>query len=613
MLNKTCRKSTLFAAVSIAMLCLVAGPALAGSDKDANIQEPVKLAKISITGSLQDALPPSNPFGPTPMYFKRLLDLIDKAAQDKNIEGIVLEVDSPAIGFAKVHEVNKALKAFKDSGKSIFGYAESLGMKDLMIMSTCDYLAIPESGTVLIPGLSIEALYMKKFLKKLGVQFLVEHIGDYKTAFEDFSRDSMSDANREVLNCLLDEYYFSIINTIAKNRGIDNLEVIRAIDQAILMPDDAVKAGLIDATCYRDQFDDLIKSKLKAQKIEINNKYGRSDKDLDLDNPIVLFSQIMSSLTGKKKKESKNPKIALIYASGMIHSGKNQMDPFSGQVTIGSDTLAKAILDAADDETVKAIVLRVDSPGGSGLASDIIWHAEVKAAAKKPFIVSMGDVAGSGGYYIAMAADKIFAEPSTITGSIGVVSAIPNVSKTMDKLDITVERICRGRNASLMSLFAPPDEVNIKLLADYMEKFYWKFVDKVAAGRKMCPKEVHKLAQGRVWTGRQALDNGLVDVLGGLDDAILFARAKAGLMDNPDWEIKEMPESPDFFQALSEAMGVKVFLKEIMTAAGMNVTESFVLDNPEVRARIGRLYSVWNLCMNDSMLLLMPMDIQVNF
>ena len=596
----------------LTLICLTAAfPSLASALPDDPAKE-VRIARINISGALEDTLPPDNPFGPSPMYFKKLVDLIRKAADDKEIKAIELKVSSPAIGFGKVVELNKVIAEFKDSGKKVFGYAEALGMKDLMLMSHCDYLAIPESGAVEMPGLSIEVMYYRDFFKKLGLKFLVEHIGDYKSAYENYSREGMSDENREVLNILLDEFYCSIVEIIAENRGIRATTVMQAIDQGLMLPKKALEFGLVDEVCYHDQYEARIKEMLKTDEFEMVKKYGRSDKDLDLENPIVLFAQIMSSMKGGKKKESKNPKIALIYAAGPIMSGKNSVDFMSGQVTIGSDTLSKAFLDAAKDDTVKAIVLRVNSPGGSGLASDIIWRAQAVAKAKKPIIVSMADVAGSGGYYISMIADMILAEPTTITGSIGVVSALPNVSGTLDKLGIKLERLKKGRNAGAFSPFAPADEVNLGMISSYMESFYWDFVDKVAAGRKMTREQVHAIAQGRVWTGRQALKNGLVDALGGMDEAIEIAKLKAGLTDDMKWELKEMPKPVDFFESFSESLGVKV-VQAVARAAGLSSVESLILEQPEVKRRLGRLLAILGTCRQDRIQLLMPMDVELEF
>lgn len=612
------------ALVLIAMM-LASGVALAGSPSDKECCAAAEdercdecekecktatLAKIVITGSLEDALPPTIPFGPTPIYFKKLIDIIELAAYDEDIDGMLLEVSSPAIGNAKVRELRSALNAFKYSGKKIYAYPESIGLKDLTLLSTCDYLALPESGIVMIPGFSIEALYYKDLFEKIGFRMVVDHIGDYKSAYENFHLDGMSNELREVLGCILDEFYNSSVSMIAQSRGIPESTVKEAIDKALIDTETAKSLGLIDAVVYKDQFDAHLKKDLKVDEIEVDTKYGRDSLDLDTTNFFALFTQIMSSMSDDSKSRSKNPKIAIIYASGPIHSGKNSVDPFSQSHTIGSDTLVAAINDAADDETVKAIVMRVDSPGGSGLASDLIWRAQCEAKKKKkPLIVSMADVAGSGGYYIAMAADVILAEPGTITGSIGVVSAMPNVHGSLQKLGIKVESLSRGKNAAMLSAFARPEEVDLSLLTRYMEKFYWDFVDKVAEGRKMTRGQVHKLAQGRVWTGRQAKENGLIDEIGSLNDAINVARAMAGLTNADNWETLELPESPDFFDALSESMGLKT---RIQAVAGMAGLEWGLLGTiPELQQALSNLTSFINLAREETILYMMPTEIIV--
>jgi len=593
------------------------GVSLAGtvSDKACSAEEKeecktVKLAKIVITGSIEDALPPTSPFGPAPIYFKKLLDIIEQAAEDEEIEGLYLEVSSPAIGNAKVRELRAALEAFKDSGKKIYSYTESIGLKDLVLLATCDHLATPEAGMVIIPGFSIESLYYKDLFEKIGFKMVVDHIGDYKSAYENFHLDGMSDQLREVLSCILDEFYDSTVSMIAESRGVAECTVKEAIDKALLDAKTAKALGLIDAVVYKDQFDEFLKKDLKADKVEIVGKYGCESLDLDTTNFFALFSQIMSSMSEKSKPKSKNPKIAIIYASGPIHSGKNSVDPFSQSHSIGSDTMVEAIQEAADDETVKAIVMRVDSPGGSGLASDLIWRAQCEAKKKKkPLIVSMADVAGSGGYYIAMAADVILAEPGTITGSIGVVSAFPNLHGSLEKLGIKVERLSRGKNAAMLSTFAPPEEVDISLLTRYMERFYWDFVDKVAAGRNMTRAQVHKLAQGRVWTGRQAVENGLIDEIGSFSDAINVARAMAGLTDDDKWETLELPEAPDFFDALSESFGIST---QMQGMAGLVGLEWGVLSTvPELREALSHISTFINLAREETILYMMPQEIIV--
>ena len=609
-------KSVGVTAVLLAVALFVSSAVLiAGEDKAE--EKVVQLAKISISGALGDNLPADNPFGPQSVHFRGLLQTIKDAAEDDEIAGLFLSVNSPAIGFAKVREVRDALTEFKDSGKKIFAYTEGAGLKDMTILSMCDFLALPESGGVIMPGFNIEVMYYRDFFEKIGFRMLVEHIGDFKSAYENMHLDGMSSANRKVLNILLDEFYNTAIEMIAEGRGISEENVALGVDRAVLTPREAHGLGLFDEVMYRDEFDAHLKKEFKADKIKILGKYGQDSLDLDTTNPLALFSQIMKALQGSKKPKSKNPKIAVIYGTGPISSGKNSVDFMSGGATMGSVTMVKAINEAAKDDTVKAIVLRVDSPGGSGLASDMIWRAECEAKKKKPFIVSMGDVAGSGGYYIAMAADVIIAEPGTITGSIGVVSAIPNVHGCLEKLGIKVERLTRGRNASLNSLMAPPSEVNLSILTDYMESFYWEFVDTGAAGRTaagtaMTREQVHKIAQGRVWTGRQALENGLIDATGSLADAIEVARVKAGLTDADKWEIVESPEPPDFFAALTggDDSEARAMLSHIL---GQETTTMVLFEAfPELRQVLANFFSFVRVAKDETYMYMMPMEFMVN-
>ncbi len=362
---------------------------------------------------------------------------------------------------------------------------------------------------------------------------------------------------------------------------------------------------------YCDEFKAFLKKSFDADKIKIVMKYGRRDSELDTSNPLIFFTQLLSVLRKASKEATDKPKIALIYASGPIHSGKSTTGFFDQSPNIGSDTLAKAIREAAEDDKVKAIVLRVNSPGGSGLASDVIWRAECEAKKKKPLIVSMADVAGSGGYYISMAADVILAEPGTITGSIGVVSALPNLHGSMEKLGIKVESLSRGRNASLMSVMGSPEKVNLDLITRYMEKFYWEFVDKVAAGREMTRDEVHKIAQGRVWTGRQAKENGLIDGLGSIEDAIEVARVKAGFTHDDEWEIVESPEPLDFFTSLSDEGEIRTLVSSLAGMKG-GLLSDLVETIPQLRQAVDHMTSFIEIAKKEPCFLMIPVEIIVN-
>ena len=573
-------------------------------------EKEASLVQITLKGFLADSLPQENPFGPNPLHFKGLLDIIRKAKADPQVAAMYLKVDSPFLGLAKTRELLSALKDFRSSGKKIYTFAEDAQTLELALLSAASRVEMPESAMLFLPGVSAESLYMKSFFEKIGVRFLVTHIGDYKSAFENFSRDEMSPALREVLEVLVESVYQSILETISSNRSIPKEKVAEALDRAILSAAEAQKLGLIDEVAHREHFWEDVKADLDVKKVKILKNYGRKSVQLDTQNPFALFSILIQAFAPPAKRSSPRPKIAIVYANGMITSGKSQASPFGGEFTLGSDTMVEAIKTAADDATVKAIVLRIDSPGGSGTASDAIWRAVVDAKGKKPVVASMSDVAASGGYYIAMGANRIIAEPETITGSIGVVSALINLKGTLDLLGIHVERISRGKNADVFSPFADPAKVSTEPLRQVMESFCWQFVEKAAAGRGKTKDEIHAVAQGRVWTGRDALQKGLVDELGGLDRALEAARELASVPANEKLEMLELPAPPNIFESLSETFGMES-LEKAGGVLGLTAPEMRALSRlPELRGAIQRAALLLEAA-RDRLVLLMPFEVKV--
>ncbi len=561
---KSPRSSRISAGFLLAVTLLFPFPVFASGDKESAAKgddkakvEEVKFARIKLSGAMDEGLAPTVPFGPTPRNFRGVLGLIEKAGNDPDLAGVILEVNGPAVGFAKVLELNRELRRVKKKGKKLYVHAEGLDGITLMLGSMAHRVSIPESGWVLMPGLSAETMYFRELFDILGIRFDVTHVGAFKSAYENFAKEEMSDELRTVLGSILDEYWSTMVGLIADGRGIPRSAVEKAINDGFQTARDAKRIGLVDAVEYEDEFKSWLKDQHPGKKIKVLSKYGDANEaELNLDNPFAVFTQIAQMMNSTNKKtKSKDPKIALVYAVGQIATGKSQIDPFSGQSSVmGSDTMVAALRKATDDDTVKAIVMRVDSPGGSGLASDLIWREVIRAKKKgKPVIVSMSDVAGSGGYYIAMAADTIVAEPTTLTGSIGVVSMFLDFSRVVQRLGVNIETIRRGRSAGLFSPYTRKDADVKRRFAGLMQDFYKDFVTKVADGRGRAYDEMERVARGRVWTGRQAKDIGLVDELGGLDRAMAIAREKAGLSD--DVEVLELPEPRNFLEVMSEMFG----------------------------------------------------------
>ncbi|MHC4954056.1 MAG: signal peptide peptidase SppA [Planctomycetota bacterium] len=497
------------------------------------------------------------PFGPSRLNYLGFLNEVREAARDPEIDGVVLKLDSYQVGWARVVELRDALLELRKSGKKVFLYKENYTTADLVFAAAADRVSMPETGIVMLPGLAIEMMYLKGLLDKLHIKFDVIHIGEFKTAGESMVRETMSDAQKRSLDPILDEFYETMVKSIADGRGLTTDQVKKLIDQGIFYGAAAKKAGLVDRIEYYDQFVAGMKAVFPGKTLKKSKKYGPGKgAQFDPNNPIAAIQILMTAfMGGAKKPREAGPRVAVIYCTGAITSGKSQYDWTGNISSMGSKTIVKAIDKARKDDEVKAIVLRVNSPGGSALASDMIWRAVARAKEKKPVIASMGDVAASGGYYISMNSDAIFAEPQTITGSIGVVGMVPNLDEFFPWVGISMQRMTRGKRAAafLTSKSLGPEDKEV--LRGTMKSLYGDFVAKVAAGRGKTPAEIEPLARGRVWTGRDALGHGLVDKLGGLREAIVFAREKAGLKADEKVHLMELPRRGGPFEALEKMFG----------------------------------------------------------
>jgi protease-4 len=442
-----------------------------------------------------------------------LLLQIKKAKSDKRITAILLDIDMSGAGWGKSEEIRDAIADFRASGKPVYAYME-LGMnKEYYIASACDKIYMPPPGELFINGLAADVMFFRGSLDKLGIYPDIYQIGKYKSVGDMFTQKEMTPEHRDYVNSLLTDLYDRYAEGIGKGRGKSAQDMKALIDNAPYDAKAAREAGLIDGAVYRDEVDKELKKRLGYKDTEDLQLVKASD-----------YREVDQESLGLNKGE----KVAIIYATGDIGSGKSENSP-SGSQSIGSDTLARALNEARDDKTIKAIVLRVDSPGGSGLASDIIWHAVESAKAKKPVVVSMSDVAASGGYYISAGANKIIAEPSTITGSIGVVAGKPVMKGLYDWLGITNEYVLRGKNAGMFRETEKFSDDERKKFEGWINATYQDFISKVAKGRNKKVEDIDKIGQGRVWTGAQGKGNGIVDEYGGLDRAVEVAKELAGI------------------------------------------------------------------------------------
>ena len=513
-----------------------------------------KVAHIKLSGSFDEA-PGSEPlFGPPSENLLAKIERIKKAAKDPEVKALYLQIGSLEVGFGKLNELRKAVADFRAAGKKVYAYAEELGTKEYLLAAACDRVVVPESGGVDLHGLRAEVTYFKNTLDLLKLKADVLKTGNYKSAVEPFITDKMSPENREQIQSMLDDNFeHEIVAAVSKGRKLPAGRVTEVIDQGPFTAKRALALGLVDALQYEDQFEDAVKKEAGEGAKLIRNYAKAKGQDPDFSNPFKLLEALGGG--SKKQKESKDPKIAVVYAVGGIASGKSSVDPLMGGETVGSETLVEAIREAESNPTVKAIVLRVDSPGGSALASDVIWRALV--ACKKPVVVSMGDVAASGGYYIAAAGKKIYAEPGTVTGSIGVFGMKLVTGGLKDMVGLKTEVVSRGKNSGITSSTFAWSDSERKAMTETIEDVYAMFLDKSLAGRKaagvnMTREELVKLAGGRVWTGRQAKANRLVDELGTLGDAIAGAKQLAGIDPKTEMELLPLPKGGSFLDKLMD-------------------------------------------------------------
>jgi protease-4 len=518
-----------------------------------------QLAHIRLAGALDEAPVAADPiFGSAAENFRTKLERIRKASGDKNVQGLVLHLDGLSIGYAKMEELRKAIAEFRATGKKVFAYMESGDSKDYLVACEADHVAMPAPGWLMMVGTRTEIMFYKDLFEKLGIRADFLQMGIFKFAAEPFIRNSMSKEAKAQYNLVLDDFYMNCyIRSITRSRkGKKNMTddaVMKMIDDGPFTAQRALKLGLIDEIAYFDDYQESIRKSLGLKELKLVKDYGsEKKKDLDLTNPFNLL-KILSPQ--KPSVGTRNDRIALIYAVGPIITGKGGSSLLGGDM-VGSTTMVEAIREADKDPKVRAIVLRVDSPGGSALASDLIWN-ELKRC-KKPVIASMSDVAASGGYYIAMGAKKVYAQPGTLTGSIGVVGGKLALGGLYDKVGLKTETLSRGKNAGILSSTHPFSDSERKAMEALMQEVYDQFLDKVTenrglAGKKFTRKQLIDLAEGRIWTGRQAFDRGLVDALGSLDDAIADAKVMGGLKKETEVDYLILPRPRSVLDSLMES------------------------------------------------------------
>ncbi|MDO4763975.1 MAG: signal peptide peptidase SppA [Flavobacteriaceae bacterium] len=454
-----------------------------------------------------------------------ILNAIHQAKNDDRIKGISIEIDDIDAGITQLNDIRKSLEDFKKSKKFVYAYGNNVSQGSYYLSSVADQYFLNPVGKIELKGLSAEVLFFKDFVEKYGINMNIIRHGKYKAAVEPFLRNDMSAENRKQISTMLNDLWREISTQIMESRKLNQQMFNTIVDNLYgILPDLSLKHQLVDKLLQKSEYENFLKRKLNIDKDEQLNK--------------ISISQYIDY--HKENKSFNNNKIAVLYASGTLYDGNKTMD-------IHSEKYIKYIKDLADDEQIKAVVLRVNSPGGSANASDAILFELQQLQQKKPLVVSFGDHAASGGYYISMAADKIFAQNNTITGSIGVFGMIPDAKKLANNQGIYSEIVSTNANSKMMSPISGISSGTVAIMQKSVEQTYARFIHFVAQNRNMTLERVDAIGGGRVWSGKRAKDLGLVDEIGNLNDAISYASKKAKLT---DYEVENYPTKIDKFEQI---------------------------------------------------------------
>jgi protease-4 len=477
-------------------------------------------------------------FGRDVNTVRGFVDALQKASRDRRVRSVLLIPSTLELPYwGKVQEMRDAIIAFRKSGKKVTAFLEFGGDREYYLASAADRVFLMPTSSLDLTGVASYEMFLRGTFDKIGAYPDFVHIGDYKTAPNQFTQKGFTPAHREMAQSLNRDMYEQLVSGIAEGRKKSQDEVRALLDQGPFIASKALEAGLVDELAYEDQLDDRVP------------ELGDGDRQIEGRD----YQRISPESVGIRPRS----RIAVLYIVGTIASGKGGFDPVNGTIA-GSDAIVEQIRKIRDDASIKAIVLRIDSPGGSSVASDVIWRELTitrEDNSNRPIVTSMSDLAASGGYYIAVPADAIVAQPGTLTGSIGIFGGKFVIGGTLGKAGITTETVTSGANADIYSPFTPFTDPQRAKVEEFMQDFYKGFVGKVAESRKSTPEKIHAVAQGRVWTGRQALEHGLVDALGGLDTAVAMAKEKANIPSDEDVQLVVYPERRNFLDVLSQQFG----------------------------------------------------------
>ncbi len=540
-------------------------------------------------------------FGDDSVTLQSVLARLDQARGDKTIRGVLITLGETGFNLSQASEIRDALVKLRDAGKRTFIYADGYDTADYILATGCTDVCMLGGGEIMIPGVGLQVMFAKGLMDKVGVKADYVQIGEYKGADEEYTRTEASKELKGELKKLTDSLYEQIVASIAHHRTLAPSEVEAVIDQSIITGKLAKDRGFVDHLIDVDGVRDLMADEL-GRDVELIHDYGMPAREkIDFSSPFGLLAAL-----SKRPEAPSGPAVAVVYAQGVIVDGEGGGGLLSQEDQIGSEDFRRAMRIAARDESIKAIVLRIDSPGGSALASEAMWQSAKRAAKDKPLIVSIGGMAASGGYYLASAGDRIFADPTAIVGSIGVVGGKFVYKELFDKVGLNTETFSRGRNADLFSSSAPWSDTQRRMVTNWMKQTYDQFTERVMSTRKGKIKDIDLVARGRIFAARQARDLGMVDELGGLSDAIAYAAKESGL--DGKFDVRQVPPTRTLADLLRGAASAE---ERTPAMPKMQLSETSILRalNPTAARQIGRQLQFLKLLQDRPVILASPYTI----
>lgn len=575
----------------------------AGTAGGKAVSQGFEIARLRLEGEVPEVAGLSLLSSKRPTTLEKWLRRIAQARNDASVCAVVLEVGDLDVGYAQIQELRGAIARLRQAGKPVYAYLTDGDLRNYAVASACDKVIVAPGGHLVIAGMHLQMWFYKDLLDKIGVQAEVLHIGAYKGAGEPYTRTSPSEELKEEMTNLVDDLYEQIVNQIAETRNLSPQQVKSLIDIGIFCPAEAIDARLVDKAVHLDDLLDDLEDQFDATVVD---EYGTKPAGKpDLSSPFAFFRMFGRQSESAGKGRGK-PVIGLVLLSGMIVDRKD--DGLFEEGLVSPEDIAEAVETALEDDNIKAVVLRIDSSGGSSLASDIMHSHIRRLVEEKPVIVSMGNVAASGGYYVAAAVPTILADPGTITGSIGVLGGKPVISGLLAKVGITTWTLERGEMAGTFAMTSPFNATQRERVLKLMNQIYGTFLDRVLATRKeKLTKPIEEVAGGRVFSGQRALELGLVDKLGGLTDAVYLAAEQAGVK---DYEVRIIPKPKNFFDALMD--NLMTGMDEESLAIGQYASQMVpALSDPtaaQLRRAISRVLRQVRMLKNESVLMLMSYD-----